>query len=480
MEREPSADPGSPAPVPGRVTPAARVGLAAGGIVLLLLALAVASHSSKFQYGVPPPGGAIPLFVALQVVAGLVYLAVILPARRGSDGPGVLIVIAVGLLLRIVAWASQPILEDDFHRYLWDGAAVSAGVSPYRYSPTRILDGSTEVPDSLRLVALSGGPLVARINHPDLTTIYPPVAQAAFFVSHLASPFSLDAWKTVLLMADLVALALTWQLLVSRSLPRWLIAVYWWNPLLIKETYNSAHMDVLLLPFLLGAVLMRIRGRPLATAAGLALATGVKLWPVLLAPLLLAPWLRRSGRNALAPLLYVALTGALLAPMLVGPRGQSGLLSFAGRWEMNDGLFAALAWLAGFASASGPAVVRAAVAAALAALAVVVAIRDPGSPSALVRGALAITGTLLLASPAQFPWYFIWALPFLAVVPFPPLLALTAALPLYYLRFHFLASGSEGLFDNGIVFLEWVPIWGLLLHALLTRGGRPRVLTGAA
>ena len=59
-----------------------------------------------------------------------------------------------------------------------------------------------------------------------------------------------------------------------------------------------------------------------------------------------------------------------------------------------------------------------------------------------------------------------------------PLIALTAALPLYYLRFHFVVIGREGLFDNGIVFLEWAPIWALLLVALarrLRRATQPRL-----
>ena len=482
----PEGGPTAQSSCPWRVEGAGFAVLVVAGAVLLLLQLAITSLSWHFEPVTPLLDLPIGRFVALQVSAGVVYLAVILVANRTRVSRALLITIAaVGLLLRAAAWPSQPILEDDFHRYLWDGAASSAGVSPYRFAPAEILGGDAAVPERLRLEALSGGATVAQINHPALTTIYPPVAQAAFLLAHLFAPFDLDAWKFVLLIADAATAFLLFRLLTALGLPHTLLAIYWWNPLLVTETFNSAHMDVLLLPFLLGALLMRMRRRPFSTAALLALATGVKLWPVLLAPLLLAPWIRRPGRRLLVPLAYATLTGLFLLPMLVARWAHSGLASYTQGWEMNNALFAALSWLAGLVpglAGAAPILLRVALAAALAALAGIVGARDLGSPAALARGALVVTAALLLASPAQFPWYFLWLLPLLALVPSAPLLALTAVLPLYYLRFHFLAAGAVGLFDHVVVFLEWVPIWVLLLWALVRRNrpaGQPRLVEEA-
>jgi hypothetical protein len=55
-------------------------------------------------------------------------------------------------------------------------------------------------------------------------------------------------------------------------------------------------------------------------------------------------------------------------------------------------------------------------------------------------------------------------LPFLAVRPRFSLLLLTALLPLYYLRFRFVALDRVGVFDHGIVWLEYGPVWILLLR----------------
>jgi hypothetical protein len=80
-----------------------------------------------------------------------------------------------------------------------------------------------------------------------------------------------------------------------------------------------------------------------------------------------------------------------------------------------------------------------------------------------------VTGALVLVSPTQFPWYFLWLLPLLALEPVWPLLAMTVTLPLYYLRFYYLGVDEVRYFDNVIVWLEWVPVWVALLIWLFSR-----------
>ena len=53
--------------------------------------------------------------------------------------------------------------------------------------------------------------------------------------------------------------------------------------------------------------------------------------------------------------------------------------------------------------------------------------------------------------------------PLLAIRPRLSLLLLTALLPLYYLRFYFVAHERKDLFDYGIVWLEYAPVWCLLI-----------------
>ncbi|MEJ2071376.1 MAG: hypothetical protein P8X58_13395 [Syntrophobacterales bacterium] len=77
--------------------------------------------------------------------------------------------------------------------------------------------------------------------------------------------------------------------------------------------------------------------------------------------------------------------------------------------------------------------------------------------------ALLLLAALFLLSPTQFPWYYVMIIPFVTLRPRWSLLLLTALLPLYYLRYFFLARGQEAWFDYGLVWLEYVPVWLLLI-----------------
>jgi hypothetical protein len=80
------------------------------------------------------------------------------------------------------------------------------------------------------------------------------------------------------------------------------------------------------------------------------------------------------------------------------------------------------------------------------------------------ESSLLILAAVLLLSPTQFPWYYVWLVPFLTIRPRLSLLLLTALLPLYYLRFYFVARGNVAIFDLGIVWLEYLPVGWLLIR----------------
>ncbi|MCP5063626.1 MAG: hypothetical protein GY936_14360 [Ignavibacteriae bacterium] len=41
-------------------------------------------------------------------------------------------IFGIGLVARILLVPTVPILEDDFNRYLWDGAVTANGFNPYK------------------------------------------------------------------------------------------------------------------------------------------------------------------------------------------------------------------------------------------------------------------------------------------------------------------------------------------------------------
>ena len=154
-------------------------------------------------------------------------------------------IFAVGLILRIVMIGSTPMLEVDYNRYLWDGAVTANGLNPYRYSPEEI-QNTDSIPQSIpedyvRLAKESNG-IPGKINHAFLKTVYPPVTQFAFAAAHFLNPWDLDTWRFLLLVFDAVTLLLLFKIFRHLNLSLYWLLIYWWNPLLIKEIFNSAHM----------------------------------------------------------------------------------------------------------------------------------------------------------------------------------------------------------------------------------------------
>ncbi len=239
---------------------------------------------------------------------------------------------------------------------------------------------------------------------------------------------------------------------------------------------------------LLGAVLLTIRKKHLWAVAFLALAMGAKLWPLALLPLVLRPILAKPGRLLLALLIFGLLAGAMFLPLYAaGVTPDSGFLAYGRRWEMNDALFMLFLWgsklLLGavrLEPGHGQLMARVIVLAIVVACIVWLSRRSLTSGADFCGRCLLVVAAVFLLSPTQFPWYFVWLVPFLAIRPRMSLLLFTVLLPLYYLRFYFDARGLKGVFDNGIVWLEYVPVWFMLIWEWsMSRKRRPSSLHGA-
>ena len=314
------------------------------GLTLLGLMTTVLWLSPQFRFERSISHMPVLWLVAILVLAGVLLTALTALIERTNPDRWLLVwVVGLGLLLRLVLMPSTPILEDDFYRYLWDGAVVSEGLNPYEYSPYQA--GLGEGPPALSELA-HNTPLVAeRINYPDLKTVYPPVAELGFTLAHWLRPWSLMAWKALLLVAECVTLGILLVILrhIGRS-PVWVV-LYWWNPLLVKEFFNSAHVDALMIPFVLAALLFTLRRRCTVACICLALATGVKVWPILLLPVVLKGAAAQTRRRWVGGGIFLGLVGLQFLPILAsGTDETSGFLAYARIWEMNDALFMAMGW----------------------------------------------------------------------------------------------------------------------------------------
>ena len=445
----------------------------AGGLPLLVLSgitligyVAIVLVSHEFAYASWSIRPQTLKYIALAMgfagaCAGLCYVIPRIP-EEGRKG-ALLMVLLVGLFARIMMFGSTPVLEDDSYRYLWDGAAIAHGVDPYKYAPADAAAVDflgnqrdwAEDADLRKLQELTqeSGPVFQRVNYPYFKTIYPPIAQAGFGLAHVISPFDLNGWRGVLLLADLISLALlVWALPLFGRSPLW-AGLYWWNPVVVLEAFNAGHMDVLIIPFLLGAIGLARLGKLAPAVIALAGAAAVKFWPILLAPALVRPVMFKPVRLISLALLFCVVALVLVWPQIryVFTDPDAGLVAYSEGWKRHAFLFTLLVEgpLSGAGDSSGLA--RAFVALVAGAAALWFALRSDVDGEGLVRAMLAVTLVLLFLSPTGYPWYQIWIAAFIPFVPRAGAFALMLAAPLYYTRFL--------LGDDAIVY-QWciVPI----------------------
>ena len=443
----------------------------------LLCGFAVSLTLLSGEFGYDRDVGDMPVLwlTAILVGAGAAF-ALLLPqlVRKSSNASTlevsrlVPLMLAAGLVARLILFASEPLLEDDYQRYLWDGGVSASGLNPYAVTPLEVRHAAGDT--SLAALKDAAGPVLDRLNHPALRTIYPPVAQAAFAIAHVLAPWSLAAWRTLLLMLDGCVVVILMALLreTGRS-PRW-AALYWWNPLVLKEAFNSAHMEPLVLALVLLTLWLAIKQRPWLAVTALAFATGAKLWPVLLLPLVLRPLGNDKLRTAGATVLYSGLLALPAAPIVMAGFGDaSGFRAYAETWQTNSALFPilesgadALLNAAGLHAVNAALAVKAVLGLALAIFALRLARAPFTTATSLMRRASLIVAALVLLSPAQYPWYLLWLAPFLAFWPNPAFLLLAATIPLYYASFHFAARETLDTAKPLLLALIWVPVWTLL------------------
>ena len=307
--------------VPTKSEPTTR----AGAIFFLIAGALLAHHlfirllSEQFHYDTDTLRQPILLFVSAQFLAGVIYLYLLRVIPQLVDSQAMVwSMIAFGLLFRLLFFDTEAILEIDFYRYLWDGGVLANGINPYLLAPAEVAVSGSE---QLREIAASSEPILSRVHYSELRTIYPPLSQLAFALSYWVNAWSLDAWRMLILLAECSSLFILLKLLKAYGRSLLWASLYWWSPLVTKELINSAHMDALLVPFILGAVLLLHQHRLHRAIALIAVASGVKLWPMILAPFVFVRLLAQKSQLSIHAILF----GCLLivfrgAVVLLWPR----------------------------------------------------------------------------------------------------------------------------------------------------------------
>jgi len=389
---------------------------------ILLLALTICSR--KFS------GTGEPSFIIALSVAGIAYLLAIRELLSTPKFPKRVIIfgLALAALWHVLFLRMPSGLDDDIHRYVWDGRLQRLGHNPYILVPSDPALGGLHTPETRTL------------NNPDLPSPYPAGAQF-FFRAVTAIHESTFALKVAFVICDLaIVLVLLDVLRCNRVGQHWVLA-YAWHPLLATEVAGSGHIDIVgALLLLVSAAALARRWRAVAAVA-FGLAVAVKLLPIVLLPLY---WRRVRARDGA---LAAGVVGLLYVPFLNHGRIPIGSLgTYVQSFRFNDPVFATLERMAAPQVVAGLAVLVGVV------TAVWLRSKSPAWSADTFAWPMAAS---LLCAPVIYPWYVLWLLPFLRSMSTLPIVIWTISIiPTYYV-WHLRTLGRPWLVPGWVMLLEY-------------------------
>lgn len=402
-----------------RVAPSTRLYIL-GGLILAALTICSRKFGSLGE----------PSFLIALGVAGIAYLLAIRELFSTPKFPTRIIVIGLALaaVWHVLFLLQPPGLDDDIHRYVWDGRVQRLGYNPYIVVPSDPALNGLHTAETRTL------------NHPNLASPYPPGAEL-FFRAVTAIHESSFALKAAFVICDCVIVFVLLAVLRRSGRGEHWVLAYAWNPLLATEVAGSGHIDIVgALLLLLSAVALERRWRTLAALA-FGLAVAVKLLPIVLLPLY---WRRVRVRDGA---LAAAVVGLLYAPFFHSgsvPIGSLG--TYVQSFRFNDPVFAMLERVATPQMVAGLAV--------LVGFTTAMYCRSRSAAGSADAFAWPIAASLLCA-PVVYPWYLLWLLPFLRSRSTLPIVIWTVSIiPTYYV-WHLRALGRPWILPGWIVLLEY-------------------------
>lgn len=276
-------------------------------------------------------------FLVVFLVAAAAYIIVVF--RFGRDRLPLGLVWGLGVLFRAILLLTEQSLSDDVFRYIWDGHLLRSGVNPYALAVNSPLLDSVAIP------------IRELVNHNWMASPYLPAAQLLF----MPIPGNVLAMRIAAVILDLSIALLLFALLRRLSIPAAGVLVYLWNPLVLVEFSNGAHIVdawMIFLVVLAFWLMLRAGDSPpqkeklfdVGAVLSMAGATLTKGLPALMVPVFFRRWRWKYLILYLGVVIALLFAFSLSAEWgLSGPLDGTGVFGalriYTQQWNFNSGIY---------------------------------------------------------------------------------------------------------------------------------------------
>lgn len=440
------------------------------GAGVILYSVFIYLSCNSLTYDAQPSESQKIIFVIQRMLVGLLFFIAIININK-LPGREVWLawIIFTGLFARIILIPSAPVLEDDYFRYMWDGAVTANGFNPYQYSPKDVIDKKARIPDKLKYLADESGGVIEKINHPQMRTLYPSLSQAVFALAYYIFPWSVSGWKIIMLLGDLFLLFFIIKILQQLSLPLVFVSIYWLNPVVIHEFFNTGHYDLFAILFTSISIYYFLRDKYLLSSSALAMAVGFKLWPVLIFPIFLRKINKGKKTIFLNILVFSLLMILIFLPVLfAGWDKNQGFMKYAANWINNAAVYTLLkdsielfTTLFNIYFVCADCVARW-ITSGIILVSLMIILRKPVKDNFDFLDKIFLIITIsFLVSPTQFPWYLTWLILPLVFSPRISILLYVFLIPLYHLHY----------IHSYYIYIQHLPVLVLFLYEIKKGAG---------
>ena len=395
--------------------------------------------------------------------------------HKTSTKTNLILILAMGFIIRIILIPSNPVLSDDVFRYLWDGKVFYNGFNPFAYAP-----------ESLSLNSLKDLTIYPYVNFPEIPTVYAPFAQIIFAISYLLG-YNIIVWKLILLVFESILVFFSYKLIDHFNMNAMRLSIYLLNPLVVIEIYASGHLDVIGVCFLIIGIYYFYKNKIGMSLLTFIISILVKYNPIIM----ILPFLKRKFLLKIS-IIIASLIFVLFLFTKNGTISTAGMITYVNRWEFNGFLYKVFLFVFDFLGGEsqkwfsfayngriedfyigGPFYYK--FVAIIVLLFIIIDQLKKLKMTENFKGVnylqpvLFIGASMLLLSPTLYPWYLIWVIPLLIFLPNWSWLFFTMLIQLSYFVLQGYATDGVWEESNMILWMQYLPFYGLLIFEYLDK-----------
>lgn len=238
----------------------------------------------------------------------------------------ILLILFFGILFRVILFPADYVTSPDVNRYIWEGKVISNGFNPY-----------SSAPDADNLYHLRDD-VYEKLTFKHIPAIYPPAAQYVFTFTYFFFNENTTGLKLIYLICEIISFIFILKLLELKKIPLNRIILYAWLPLPIMEYFVNAHIDPLLIMFIVMFVYHSEKRNTKLSALFLALSVLSKVISIILLPLILKQF--GIKKSIIFILIFVLTIIAGYLPFVFDDINVLiALNKYVAKWEFNASIY---------------------------------------------------------------------------------------------------------------------------------------------